>query len=70
MKGTFIMVKNKDINEQVLNLCRVRVCDHMTCFVKRPLRVMCMLTHTYKHKALRKIKSNICNHQVDCLLYS
>ena len=28
-----------------------------------------MLVHTYLHKALRKIKVNICIHQADSLLY-
>ena len=28
-----------------------------------------MLTHTYPHKPLRKIKVTICNHQADSPLY-
>ena len=30
---------------------------------------MRMLTHTYQHKPLRKIKVTICNHQADSPLY-
>ena len=28
-----------------------------------------MLTHTYPHKLLRKIKVTVCNYQVDCPHY-
>ena len=30
---------------------------------------VCMLTHTYLHKPLKKIKVTLCNHKADSLLY-